>query len=163
VNVSRPGPGVADTVKRNAHVHRATRRMRRSVGRLVPPRRVRGIPGRVHFNDFMFTTLTGADAESYRERALNVIANLEQTLAAAGKTFDDIQRWLDFGCGYGRVIRFLVERVPAQRAFACDVVREGVDFAAPSSAFIRSTRPANSPRYGSALSTSSTPSRSLRT
>jgi SAM-dependent methyltransferase len=76
----------------------------------------------------MFTTVTTADAESYRERALNVIASIEETLAAAGKTFDDIQRWLDFGCGYGRVIRFLVERVPAERVFAGDVVREGVDF-----------------------------------
>ena len=36
--------------------------------------------------------------------------------------------WLDFGCGYGRVTRFLVERVPPERIFVSDVIREGVDF-----------------------------------
>ena len=36
--------------------------------------------------------------------------------------------WLDFGCGYGRVIRFLVERVPPDRIWASDVAHEAVDF-----------------------------------
>ena len=117
-------------VKRNERVHRAAREARFRLGRLVPPRRYPGIPGRVHFNDFMFTERSSAEARSYRERALNVISLIEESLAAAGRTFDDVDRWLDFGCGYGRVVRFLAERVPAERIHAADVVEEGVRFCA---------------------------------
>jgi SAM-dependent methyltransferase len=98
------------------------------MGHLVPPRSFKGIPGRVHFNDYMFGPKSQAEIRSYAERALNVVGLIEETLAAAGKTFDDIERWLDFGCGYGRVVRFLVERVPPERVFASDVVAEGARF-----------------------------------
>jgi SAM-dependent methyltransferase len=128
VTRSRLPPRFVDLVKQNATVHRAARKLRTSVGRVFPPRQLAGIPGRIHFNDFMFTNVSDEEIASYRERALNVIGNIEAALAAAGKTFADIDRWLDFGCGYGRVIRFLVERVPPERVFASDVVKEGVDF-----------------------------------
>ena len=98
------------------------------LGRLVPPRRFDGIPGRVHFNDFMFLNSSPAEVASYAERARNVLALIDETLTTAGKTFDDIEKWLDFGCGYGRVLRFLVERVPAARITAMDVIGEGVAF-----------------------------------
>jgi SAM-dependent methyltransferase len=64
----------------------------------------------------------------YRARALNVIGLIESSLTAAGTSFDEPARWLDFGCGYGRVLRFLCERVPPERVWACDVERRGVDF-----------------------------------
>lgn len=119
---------LAGLVKRSEHVHRAARKARFQLGRLVPPRHYPDIPGRVHFNDFMFTRRSAAEAASYRARALNVISLIEDSLAAAGSRFDDVERWLDFGCGYGRVVRFLVERVPADRIYAVDVVEEGVHF-----------------------------------
>jgi SAM-dependent methyltransferase len=119
---------LVDVVKRNRHLHRAARRIRFAVGRVMPARRFPGIPGRVHFNDFMFRNGSPEEVASYAERALNVLANVEASLGAAGRSFDDIERWLDFGCGYGRVVRFLVERVPSERVYASDVVREGVDF-----------------------------------
>jgi SAM-dependent methyltransferase len=128
VTRSRLSPRLVDLVKQNPTVHRAARTLRTSVGRVVPPRQFPGIPGRIHFNDFMFTSDSSDEVASYRERALNVIGNIEAALAAAGKTFTDVERWLDFGCGYGRVIRFLVERVPPERVFASDIVKEGVDF-----------------------------------
>lgn len=99
-----------------------------AAGGLLPPREFPGIPGRIHPNDFMFDHASPDEVASYAERAGNVVANIEASLAAGGRRFDDIERWLDFGCGYGRVIRFLVERVPPDRIWAGDVVREGVDF-----------------------------------
>jgi SAM-dependent methyltransferase len=119
---------VAGAIKRHGRIHRAARKARSAVGRLIPPRRFSGIPGRVHFNDFMFLNSSPQEIASYAERARNVIALIEESLAAAEKTTDDIDRWLDFGCGYGRVVRFLAQRVPPERIFVSDVVKEGVDF-----------------------------------
>src|SRR3954470_15750978 len=40
----------------------------------------------------------------------------------------DAARILDFGCGYGRVLRVLSEEFPGASITACDVDREAVDF-----------------------------------
>jgi SAM-dependent methyltransferase len=117
-----------DAIKRWPLLHRAARRARVAAGALLPAREFEGIPGRIHANDFMFDHASPEEVASYAERAENVIANIEASLAAGGRNFDDVERWLDFGCGYGRVIRFLVQRVPQSRVWAGDVVREGVDF-----------------------------------
>jgi SAM-dependent methyltransferase len=99
-----------------------------AAGRLLQPREFPGIPGRIHPNDFMFDHASAAEVASYAEHAGNVVANIEDSLAAGGRTYDTIERWLDFGCGYGPVIRFLVEQVPPDRIWASDVIKEGVDF-----------------------------------
>jgi SAM-dependent methyltransferase len=119
---------LVDAVKRRPRLHRAARTARAAAGSLLPPRQFPGIPGRIHPNDFMFDHASAEEVASYAERAGNVVANIEASLAAGGRRFDDVERWLDFGSGYGRVIRFLVERVPRDRVWAGDVVREGVDF-----------------------------------
>jgi SAM-dependent methyltransferase len=95
---------------------------------VVPPRRYHGVPGRVHFNDFMFDDASPEGIASYTERGLNVIEEIEASLESAGLSFDDVDRWLDFGCGYGRVVRFLVERVPPDRISAADVIGQAVEF-----------------------------------
>jgi SAM-dependent methyltransferase len=69
-----------------------------------------------------------ASVASYRERALNVLQHVEDALTEAGRSFDDVQQWLDFGSGYGRVVRFLVERVPSGRVTVSDILEEAVDF-----------------------------------
>jgi SAM-dependent methyltransferase len=115
-------------VKRRPRLHRAARRVRMAAGGLLAPREVPGIPGRIHPNDFMFDHGSGEEVASYAERAANVVANIEDSLAAGGRSYDDVERWLDFGCGYGRVIRFLVEQVPPDRIWASDVIKAGVDF-----------------------------------
>jgi SAM-dependent methyltransferase len=125
VNVARH---LAAAVKRHPRLHRAARQARSAFGHLVPPRSFDGIPGRVHFNDLMFLDSSPEEVASYAERARNVLTLIEETLVAAGKSFDDVDRWLDFGCGYGRVLRFLVARVPAERISATDVIEEGVNF-----------------------------------
>jgi SAM-dependent methyltransferase len=119
---------ITEAIKRHRRLHRAARRARFALGRLVPPRRFDGIPGRVHFNDFMFIDSSPAEVASYAERGRNVVALIEEALAEAGKEINDVERWLDFGCGYGRVLRFLLERVPPERVSASDVIAEGVDF-----------------------------------
>jgi SAM-dependent methyltransferase len=122
--------GALDFLKRHRRLYQASRRARMQVGRLVPPRRFEGLPGRVHFNDFMLDDTTPAGVLRYRDRALNVIRLIEQSLERGGRSFEDIRSWLDFGCGYGRVMRFLVERVDPERVHASDVIHEGVEFSA---------------------------------
>jgi len=117
-------------VKRRPRLHRAARRARTAVGGLLPAREFPGIPGRIHPNDFMFDHASPEEVASYAERAGNVVANIEASLAAGDRRLDDVERWLDFGCGYGRVIRFLVERVPPDRIWASDLVHEAVDYCA---------------------------------
>jgi SAM-dependent methyltransferase len=119
---------LVDAVKRRPLLHRAARKVRMAAGRVLPPREFPGIPGRIHPNDFMFDHASPEEVASYAERAGNVVANIEASLAAGARSFDDVERWLDLGCGYGRVIRFLVERVPPERIWASDVVHEAVDF-----------------------------------
>jgi SAM-dependent methyltransferase len=119
---------ITEMIKRHRRLHRAARSARFAIGRLVPPRRFDGIPGRVHFNDFMFINSSAEEIASYAERGRNVIGLVEETLATAGKEIEDVERWLDFGCGYGRVLRFLLERVPPERVSASDVIAEGVEF-----------------------------------
>ena len=119
---------LVQAVKRRPLLHRAARRVRMAIGGLLPPRQFPGIPGRIHPNDFMFDHASPEEIASYAERAGNVVANIDASLAAGGRRFDEVERWLDFGCGYGRVIRFLVERVPPERVWASDVIREAVEF-----------------------------------
>jgi SAM-dependent methyltransferase len=119
---------ITAVIKRHRRLHRAARSARFALGHLVPPRRFDGIPGRIHFNDFMFIDSSAEEVASYAERGRNVIALVEETLAAAGRRIEDVERWLDFGCGYGRVLRFLLERVPPERVAASDVIAEGVEF-----------------------------------
>ena len=61
-----------------------------AIGRVVPPRRFEGIPGRVHFNDFMFLNSSSTEVASYAERARNVLALIDETLALAGRTFEEV-------------------------------------------------------------------------
>lgn len=115
-------------LKRTRYSYWAARKARATFGRLRPPRRLPGVPGPVHVNDFMLSDPSAAGATRYRTEALNVIAQIQAALDASGRSFDESGRWLDFGCGYGRVVRFLLERVDAERVYAADVLAEGVRF-----------------------------------
>jgi SAM-dependent methyltransferase len=121
---------VLDLVKRSPYVYVPARKLRMGVGRVVPPRRVPGVRGRVHFNDFMLDGTSPAAVARYKEGAENVVALIERSLGESGRTWDDIGSWLDFGCGYGRVVRVLVERVDPERIYVTDVIDEGVSFCA---------------------------------
>jgi|tagenome__1003787_1003787.scaffolds.fasta_scaffold20943891_2 SAM-dependent methyltransferase len=122
-----PGSAVG-VLKRHTRLYQAARRTRMGVGKLIPPRRLDGIPGRVHFNDFMLEDDSPAGIEKYRTQALNVVSFIERALAAAGREYSDVESWLDFGCGYGRVLRFLVDHVDPRKVWVSDVIDEGVRF-----------------------------------
>jgi hypothetical protein len=66
--------------------------------------------------------------EAYGTRALNVIGLIDRSIEAGGRDVGDVRSWLAFGCGYGRVIRFLVQRVDPDRVYATDVIEEAVEF-----------------------------------
>jgi SAM-dependent methyltransferase len=117
-------------VKRNAVVYTALRTIRMQGGRVIPPRRVDGVPGRIHFNDFMFSGEADDGVQWYVGGARNVIDLLERSLTAAGRSLSDVGAVTDFGCGYGRVIRLLVEQVEPRKVYATDLIREGVAFCA---------------------------------
>lgn len=119
-----------DRLKRHTWAYQSARKLRMAMGRAVPPRKLEGLDGRVHFNDFMLVDDSPEGVETYRTRALNVIGLIDRSLEAAGRSVGDVRRWLDFGCGYGRVLRFLVQRVDPDRVYASDVIDEGVEFCA---------------------------------
>lgn len=121
---------VLDRVKANPRLYALGRSIRMGLGSLLPPRSLPGLPGRIHFNDFMLKD-SGPDGVAwYREGALSTISNIDSSLAAAGSSMNDVVTWLDFGCGYGRVLRFLVDRVKPWRVSAIDTIVEAVDFCA---------------------------------
>jgi SAM-dependent methyltransferase len=123
-----PATRLTRAIKQRPRLHRTARAARALVGRFLPARRYPRIPGRVHPNDFMFDDPSPEGVSRYRARALNVIGHIESSLTAAGTSFDGPERWLDFGCGYGRVLRYLCERVPPQRVWVCDIEGQAVDF-----------------------------------
>jgi SAM-dependent methyltransferase len=122
--------GVVDALKRHRLAYRPARAVRIWLGDVLPPRHLAGLEGRVHFNDFMLTDDSPAGVEAYKSSAMNVIANIEATLDAAQRDFAEVKSWLDFGCGYGRVIRFLVQRTDRKWIYAADVIKSAVDFCA---------------------------------
>jgi SAM-dependent methyltransferase len=116
-------------VKRVPFAYRAATTARRAIGIAVGPRRVDGVPGRVHPND---TMIDGRDPESVERYLRSGQATTEQFLALAAThvgRVDDL-RWMELGCGYGRLIRHLVARVPPAQVSVTDVDPRGVDFCA---------------------------------
>ena len=95
-----------------------------------PPRTLPGIAGRVHAGDSMLYDESEDSVTAYVRAAESAIENLTLALESAGKSFEDIEACLDFGCGYGRVLRYLQNKIPAPKITACDVIEEGVRFCA---------------------------------
>jgi SAM-dependent methyltransferase len=118
-----------DWLKERPQLYRAARSVRMGVGQVLPPRRIEGIPGRVHFNDFMLEASNDQGVGLYRSRADAVLDCIEDALTQVGRRPEDVESWLDFGCGYGRVLRFLLARgIAASRVEASDVIQDGVSF-----------------------------------
>ncbi len=121
---------VLDSVKRTRPVYTAGRKVRFALGSRMGARPVPGLRGQVHYNDFMLTSPDTAHVESYLRGAKQFVDILGQSLAEAGRDFDNVGALLEVGCGYGRIVRELRDRVPASKIHVTDVIDEGARFAA---------------------------------
>jgi SAM-dependent methyltransferase len=66
----------------------------------------------------------------YIDDSRSGIANIEESLAAAGRSFADVESCLDFASGYGRITRLLVAHLSPDRVTAYDIDRNAVRFCA---------------------------------
>lgn len=107
-------------------VWRAAHRARQEVNRRLPPRDVPGI-GPVHRNDTMYRV----DAPNYAVRGASTI---DLFVARARDAGVDVERaaWFEIGCGYGRLVRQLVQRVDPSHVSVCDVDPDAAAFCARS-------------------------------
>jgi SAM-dependent methyltransferase len=118
-----------DAVKRARPVYTVARRVRFAVGSRLGAREVPGI-GRVHYNDFMLDSSNPADVASYRQNAEEIVYQIGDSLAKAGREWESVSAALEVGCGYGRIVRELQKRLPAERIYVSDVIDEGARFTA---------------------------------
>jgi SAM-dependent methyltransferase len=96
-------------------------------------------PGRVleevHPKDDMLGFLKTLDQMPAQQRLLDYFRTgreclrvLENALQATGRSLADQHRVLEFACGYGRVSRFLLQKVQADNLWVSDVLEGGVEF-----------------------------------
>ncbi|MEE8524990.1 MAG: class I SAM-dependent methyltransferase [Thermoanaerobaculia bacterium] len=104
------------------------RRWRRATA--PPARSLPGVIGRVHVNDSMLYDESEQAVADYLRAGRSALDNIEKALRSSAKTFAEVETCLDFGCGYGRVLRQLQEQIPAAKITASDAVEEGVRFCA---------------------------------
>lgn len=108
--------------------------LNRTVGPLLPAgllaKRYPGIPGRIHMDDQMLISERPEHLRHYIEDAQSAIWNIQQSLAAVGRSFADIEACLDFACGYGRVTRLLATELLPYKVTAYDTDRQAVRFCA---------------------------------
>lgn len=87
-----------------------------------------GCPGRVYTYDQMLTRTSQAALEVYLSVGRSALANCEASLAAAGRSFAEVQTCLDLPCGHGRVLRWLCTKIDPAGITACEIDRSAVDF-----------------------------------
>jgi len=107
-------------------------KLRRRWRRIAGPsaRSLPGVAGLVHVNDSMLYDESEQAVADYLRAGSSALANIENALRSSGKTFAEVATCLDFGCGYGRVLRQLVQKIPPAKITASDVAEEGVRFCA---------------------------------
>ncbi|MBP0012698.1 MAG: class I SAM-dependent methyltransferase [Roseofilum sp. SID2] len=102
-----------------------------------------GLPGRsslntrIHPQDEMLLFLL--DAQSYQGKeeqavlayfksAQEIVDRVDRAIAWHQKSWTNIDRFLEFACGYGRLTRFWVEKLAPDKVWASDIYTNAVDF-----------------------------------
>jgi SAM-dependent methyltransferase len=75
-------------------------------------------------------TMYEGNREHYIAVGQSALYCVRAAMMAAGKS--TVGKVLDFGCGFGRVLRVLKDSFPAAAFTACDISREAIDFCADS-------------------------------
>lgn len=121
---------ILSKVKKNKAAYRLARGSRAFVGSVLGSRAVPGVVGKVHFNDFMLVSTEPEDTANYMRCSRETVDQLTIALASAGKTWADIGSVLEFGCGYGRITRTLVQNIRPDKVTVCDTIAGGAKFCA---------------------------------
>jgi SAM-dependent methyltransferase len=93
-------------------------------------RRYPGVPGAIHDEDYMLVDASPASVEHYVRVGQEPLERMGEALAVMGLEWTSVRTFLDYGSGYGRVLRWLAERHPAIALAAADVNRQAVSFCA---------------------------------
>ena len=80
------------------------------------------VSSRIYYNDGMYD----GDGRHYYKVGLSAISCINEAVARAG--LKAVRSILDFPCGGGRVLRFLVQQFPEAEITACELERGPVEF-----------------------------------
>lgn len=67
-------------------------------------------------------------AESFLKVGNGCARHVDQQLRTMGRNFADAERVLDFGCGCGRTLRWLMESYPVTNFYGADVDAEAIEW-----------------------------------
>ncbi len=117
-------------IKRSKLAYGLARKLRFAWGSLLGPRSIDGIPGRVHRNDTMLSTTNQNGAQNYNQVGTTVVRILGESIEICNRQWSDLDKVLEVGCNYGRIIRHLVTKIDPSRVYGCDILEEGPRFCA---------------------------------
>lgn len=84
--------------------------------------RIQAVDIRIHPRDGMYA----GNGEDYFRAGLSAVECIDKVLSTG--QFAEVGSVLDMPCGYGRELRFLVQRFPHAQFTACDIQRSAADF-----------------------------------
>src|SRR5262249_1577136 len=115
-------------------LRKALRGLHRTAGRILPAtmlaRSYPDVPGRIHVDDLMLRLDAPEEVRRYVRGGECALRNIEESLARSELGWSDVGAFLDFPCGYGRVIRHLVNRVQPSKVTAADADPQATRFCA---------------------------------
>src|SRR5437762_872309 len=89
---------------------------------------VESVPGRVHRFDFMIAGDDAVSAANYNRIGTSACTLIEHGLSLKQAAWNDVDALLDYGCGYGRVTRALIQRLDGSKVSVFDVDPGAVAF-----------------------------------
>jgi cyclopropane fatty-acyl-phospholipid synthase-like methyltransferase len=78
--------------------------------------------------EMMFRVSGGRNPDVFLESGRTTLEDYQKALQHIGMKIDEFATILDFGCGCGRVLRWLAEVVPAERLFGTDFDKVAVEW-----------------------------------